>query len=175
MNNLVISNIIRFIFLLAAQILVFNNIDLFGFINPFPYILFILLYPSTGSKPALYLSSFFLGLTIDMFEYSGGTHAAASLMLALSRPYLLKFSFGVSYQYHNLNIMEKTTKDVFKGLEVLTYLGLGVIIHHCVLFTLEILRFNFIWQILLRTLLTTIFTLIVSIIIIYLIKKPSKK
>ena len=47
-------------------------------------------------------------------------------------------------------------------------------VSHFVLFLLEIFRFNFFWEILLRTLLATLFTLLLSIITIYLIK-PSKR
>lgn len=173
-NNTVLFNSIRFIVLLTTQILIFNNIDLFGFINPYPYILFILLFPSDSNRATLYLSSFFLGLFVDMFENSGGVHAAACLILAFARPNLLKFAFGISYQYHTINLVERVTKDLFKKFEVITYLVLSVLIHHCVLFSLEILRFNFFWEILLRTLLSSICTIVVSIVLIYLIK-PSKK
>ncbi|MBB1138403.1 rod shape-determining protein MreD [Myroides sp. WP-1] len=172
--NSAISNITRFVFLLIAQVLIFNNLDLLSFINPFPYILFIILYPTDGNKALFYVSSFLLGLTIDMFENSGGVHAAASLILAFSRPLVLKFSFGISYQYHNLNVLKKVTKDLFSSMEVFGYLIFTVVIHHVVLFALEFLRFNFIWEILLRTLLTTIATLLSCILIIYLIK-PSKR
>ena len=174
MNNIALSNIGRFFILMILQILIFNNIDLFSFINPFPYILFIVLYPTNGNKPLLYISSFLLGLTVDIFSNSGGVHAAASLTLAATRPYLLKISFGVSYHYHNLNIARKVTNDLFKSFEVFTYLSLSILVHHIVLFGLEFLRFNFILEILLRTLLTTIATLLSSILII-LIMKPSKK
>ena len=44
MNSAVIMSFVRFFLLLAAQIIIFNNIDLFGYINPFPYILFIILF-----------------------------------------------------------------------------------------------------------------------------------
>jgi hypothetical protein len=174
MNSTAFSNIARFIALWAAQVLIFNNIDLFSFINPFPYILFIILYPTNGNRALLLVASFLLGLSVDMFENSGGIHAAASLSLAFVRPSILKFSFGISYQYHNLNILKKVTGDVFKSMEVFTYLAFSVIIHHVVLFMLEFFRFNFIWEILLRTLLTTIATLLTCILIIYLIK-PAKK
>ncbi|MDM1397324.1 rod shape-determining protein MreD [Myroides odoratimimus] len=174
MNSVAFSNIARFIALLIAQILIFNNIDLFGFINPFPYILFIILYPTDNNKAVFYLTSFFLGLIVDMFENSGGMHAAASLILAFARPSVLKFSFGISYQYHNLNIIKKITKDIFKSLEVFGYISISVVIHHIILFGLEFFRFNFIWEILLRTVLTTITTLLACILILFLIK-PSKK
>lgn len=174
MNSVAFSNIARFIALLIAQILIFNNIDSFGFINPFPYILFIILYPTDNNKAVFYLTSFFLGLIVDMFENSGGMHAAASLILAFARPSILKFSFGISYQYHNLNIIKKITKDIFKSLEVFGYISISVVIHHIILFGLEFFRFNFIWEILLRTVLTTITTLLACILILFLIK-PSKK
>ncbi|WP_121966869.1 rod shape-determining protein MreD [Myroides sp. N17-2] len=174
MNSVAFSNIARFIALLIAQILIFNNIDLFGFINPFPYILFIILYPTDNNKPLFYLASFILGIIVDMFENSGGIHAAASLILAFSRPSILKFSFGISYQYHNLNIIKKVTKDIFTSLEVFGYITISVVIHHLVLFGLEFFRFNFILEILLRTILTTVTTLLTCILILYLIK-PSKK
>ncbi|WP_010254565.1 hypothetical protein [Myroides injenensis] len=174
MNSIVLSNIARFICLLMAQVLIFNNIDLFTFINPFPYILFIILYPTNQDKAVFYITSFALGLIVDMFENSGGIHAAASLILAFVRPSILKFSFGISYQYHNLNIIKKVTNDLFRSLEVFGYIAICIIVHHIVLFGLEFLRFNFIFEIAIRTLLTTIFTLLTCILILFLIK-PTKK
>ena len=85
MNNALILNIVRFIFLLAVQIVIFNNIDLFGYINPYPYILFILLYPVNSNRAGLLITSFLLGLTIDLFTNSGGIHAASCLILAYVR------------------------------------------------------------------------------------------
>ncbi len=174
MNNAILSNTTRFILLLIAQVLIFNNLDILSFINPYPYILFIILYPADGNKPLLYISSFLLGITVDMFENSGGIHAAASLVLAFTRPSILKFAFGVSYQYHNLNIYRQVTKNIFSSSEVLTYIGLSIAIHHITLFALEFLRFNFVSEILIRSLLTTIATFISCVLILYLIK-PSKK
>ncbi|MEC4115001.1 rod shape-determining protein MreD [Myroides pelagicus] len=174
MNSIVLSNIGRFIILLLVQVLIFNNIDLLGYINPFPYILFIILYPTNGNKALLYLSSFLLGLAVDMFINSGGIHAAASLILAFARPMILKFSFGISYQYHNLNILKKVTKDMFKSLEVFSYISISILVHNLVLFALEFFRFNFIFEILSRTIITMISTLLCCILIIYLLK-PSRK
>ncbi|MTG97094.1 MULTISPECIES: rod shape-determining protein MreD [Myroides] len=174
MNSIVLSNIGRFITLLLVQVLIFNNIDLFGSINPFPYILFIILYPSSGNKALLYLTSFLLGLAVDMFINSAGIHAAASLILAFARPMILKFSFGISYQYHNLNILKKVTKDIFNSLEVFSYISISILVHNITLFALELFRFSFVLEILSRTIITMITTLLCSVLIIYLIK-PSKK
>jgi rod shape-determining protein MreD len=99
MNSTVIINILRFILLLALQVIIFNRIDLFGFINPYPYILFILLYPVNGNKAGLLLSSFLMGLLLDMFLNSGGSHAVACVSLAYLRPTFFKFGFVKFYKY----------------------------------------------------------------------------
>lgn len=161
-------NIARFILLLLAQVLIFNRMDLFGFVNPFPYILFIILYPVNGNKTGLLVSSFFLGLIMDMFWNSGGVHAAACLVLAYFRPAIFKFSFGLSYEYQTVKLNDSLTPERF------SFILIAVIIHHFTLFILEIFKLSSILDILVRTVLSTLFTIITSIIIIYLIK-PSKR
>ena len=84
MNSTLLANSIRFILLLAAQVLIFNNIDFFGFINPFPYILFIILYPVNGNKTGLLVASFFLGLLMDMFCNSGGRASEGDVVIPLA-------------------------------------------------------------------------------------------
>ena len=161
-------NFVRFFLLLTAQIVIFNNIDLFGYINPFPYILFIILYPVNGNKPMLIISSFLLGITMDLFSNSGGVHAASCLILAYSRPYLFKFAFGLSYEYQTVRINDVLTPERF------SFLLLAVIVHHFTLFILEVFQLSSLWDILLRTILGTLFTLLICIIIIYIFK-PSRR
>ncbi len=165
-NNLL--NIFRFVILLTIQILIFNNINLFGYINPYPYLLFILLYPVNGNRSVLLLSSFLIGLLLDMFLNSGGVHATASLVLAFVRPSLFKFSFGLSYEYQTVKIADKISP------ERITFLFLAVIIHHFILFSLEYYRLSLIFDVFIRTLYTSLFTLLFCLLIIYLIK-PSKR
>lgn len=168
MNSAVLFNIARFILLLAAQILIFNNMDFLGYINPYPYILFIVLYPVNGNKIGLLLSSFALGLILDMFCNSGGVHAAASIILAYYRPYIFKFSFGLSYEYQTVKLNDTLTPERF------SFLLIAVVLHHFVLFLLEVFRLNFIFEIILKTIVSTIFTLLMCILIIYLIK-PNRR
>jgi len=168
MNSALLGNIARFILLLVAQVLIFNRIDLFGFINPFPYVLFIILYPVNGNKSGLLAASFLLGLLMDMFWNSGGVHAAACLVLAYYRPAIFKFSFGLSYEYQTVRLNDVVT------LERFSFLLIAIVLHHFVLFVLEVFKVSFLWDILVRTVLSTIFTIITCIIIIYIIK-PSKR
>lgn len=168
MNSAVLINIARFFLLLAAQVLIFNNINFFGYLNPFPYVLFIILYPVNGNKSGLLLSSFMLGIIMDMFCNSGGVHAAASITLAYLRPTFFRFAFGVSYEYQTVKINDKLTPERF------SFILISIVTHHFVLFILETFRLNFFFNILIQTIFSTIFTIIVSIIIIYLFK-PSKR
>jgi hypothetical protein len=168
MNSALLFNIARFILLLAAQVLVFNNINFLGYINPYPYVLFIILYPVNSNKTGLLVASFLLGLMVDMFCNSGGVHAAACLVLAFVRPYIFKFAFGLSYEYQTVKLNDVLTPQRF------SFLVVAVVIHHFVLFLLEIFQMSFIFEILLKTILSTIFTIIICIIIIYLIK-PNRR
>lgn len=169
MNSAILYNIARFILLLAAQVTIFNNINFLGYINPFPYILFIILYPVNGNKSGLLIGSFLLGLTMDLFMNSGGVHAASCLVLAYSRPSIFKFSFGLSYEYQTVRLNDVLTPERF------SFIFLSVVLHHIVLFILEIFTFDYFWSIILRTLVSTIFTIIISILIIYLIKPNNKR
>jgi hypothetical protein len=168
MNSSVIMNIIRFILLLAIQVVIFNRLDLFGFLNPYPYILFILLYPVNGNRAGLLVSSFLMGIIMDMFLNSGGSHAVACVSLAYLRPTFFKFSFGISYEYQTVKINDRLSPERF------SFILISVVTHHLILYLLEVFRFSLILDVILRTLLTTLFTLLLCIIIIYLIK-PGKQ
>lgn len=168
MNSTVLVNIARFVLLLAAQVVLFNNLTLFGFVSSFPYVLFIMLYPVNGNRNALLAVSFLLGILMDMFANSGGVHAAACVILAYVRPALFKFSFGLSYEYQTVRLDDVLTPERF------SFILLSVGIHHLVLFGLEIFRVALFWDMLLRALFSTLFTIVVCIILIYLFK-PSRR
>jgi len=168
MNSSLFYNLFRFIILLSLQVIVFNNINLFGFISPFPYILFIILYPVNGNKSGLLVASFLLGIILDMFSNSGGIHTTACLLLAYFRPSIFKFAFGVSYEYQTIKLNDTLTPERF------SFLLVAVVLHHLVLFIFEAFQFSLLWDILIRTLLSSSITLIICIIIIYLIK-PNKR
>ena len=168
MNSALLVNISRFIVLLALQIIIFNNMNFLGYISPYPYILFIILYPVNGNKTVLVVASFLLGLIIDMFNNSGGAHATACLVLAYFRPSLFKFAFGLSYEYQTIKLNDVLTPERF------TFILLAILIHHLTLFLLETFQLTYILDTLTRTLLSTVFSIIICIIIIHLIK-PNKR
>jgi len=165
MSNILFINSIRFIVLILAQVLICNHINLLGYINPYIYIIFILLFPIRAYRIPLILISFFLGLIIDIFSDSLGVHAASSVVLAYARPLMLKTAFGVKYEYQTVKI-----EDTAKG-NLLLYILFAVIVHHAILFSLEIFSFSKSILILKNTAFSTIFTTVISLLIILLFNR----
>lgn len=164
-SNEFLTNAIRFIILILVQVILLNNINFLGYINPYLYILFILVFPFTGNRSLLIFLAFLLGLSIDIFTDSGGVHAAASTFIAYARPAILKFSFGVSYEYNTIKI-NKTAMS-----ERLTYISLMVLGHHLLLFSLEIFNFRHILLVLKSTLFSGMFSVILILCIILLFSR----
>lgn len=167
MNNPTIKHITLFVTLILAQVFIFDNMDLFGFISPFIYILFLILYPVKVNQLLFLFLGFILGLTMDFFSDTGGIHAAACLVIAHSRPLIFKYSFGVSYEYNSIKINQTDLR------ERLTYISSMVFLHHLVLFSLEIFTLSKILFILKFALFSSIFTILISLLfmIIFSTKK----
>ena len=89
MIRIVGRNIIRFLILILFQVLVLDNILLNGYLNPYFYVLFIILMPFETPRWLLLISGFLLGLSVDLFENTLGMHAAATVFMALVRPWVL--------------------------------------------------------------------------------------
>ena len=158
MTTLIPINTIRFIVLLLAQVILFNHVNFLSYINPYIYILFIAFYPVKNNRILFMLASFFIGVCVDMFLDSGGIHAASSVTIAYARPVILKFTFGVIYENQKIK---------FNALDLgskLVYISLLVLIHHFVLFYLEIFSVSKILIVLKKTLFSGIFTIFLSII-----------
>jgi len=168
MNSVAGINMARFVLLLLLQVVICNHIDFLGYINPYIYIIFIFLFPVREDRLVLLFVSFLLGLTIDMFSDSGGVHAAAAVSLAYARPILLKSAFGMLYEHQSIKF---SSTDIGS---LMTYISLGTIIHHTILFSLEIFNISNILLILKKTLFSSIFTIILSVLIIILFSRNRK-
>ncbi len=136
MSSLVINSI-RFILLMSFQVLALNHMNLGGYLNPYIYVLFIMLLPVHINKSLLLFLGFGTGLCIDYFGNTLGLHASATLLLAFMRPGVIQLFFK------NLDFSEKETPDIsrFGFMGFAKYTFVLVIFHHLVLFYLESLSF----------------------------------
>ena len=74
----IFNQLLKFLFLVGIQVVLLNHIQWNGYVNPYVYILFILLLPVETPNWLLLIAALITGLTIDMFGSSGGMHAAAT-------------------------------------------------------------------------------------------------
>ncbi len=167
--NEIIKNSVAFIVLVLLQVLVFNNISLFGYINPMPYVLWLLLFPLKKDKILYLLGAFFIGLTIDFFSNSGGIQAMASVFIAYTRLSVLK----LLYQKKEVDFSSFTVRTM-PTLKLIYYTIILVLTHHFIVFCFEFFDFSRIGSILKYTFVTSLFTLFLCAISISLFVKRSK-
>lgn len=152
-------NIVRFLLLVFFQVLVFNHLNFFGYINPMVYILFIYWYPIKENRTLLLLLSFFLGLTIDLFSDTMAIHTASVITIAFLRPSIMRFCFGVNYEFQSFKLSNSTKA------QQITFIALLILIHHIVFFSLEIFSFSNVLIILKKVGSTSLVTLLVCLLI----------
>lgn len=162
-NNEQLQIIVRFLALLFAQFLIFNRMDFMGFINPMVYLLFLYWFPIKERPAALLLWSFGLGLLIDLFSDTMAIHSAALLTAAFFRPAIMRFCFGVNYEFQSFKLSQ-TTKA-----QKITYLGLLIVVHHIVFFSLEAFGWSHFFSISKKVLATALATLVICLLLISLL------
>lgn len=168
MNSLISIHSIRFFVLVFTQVVLFNHINFLGYINPFPYILFIALFPIKNNRTAIIGLSFILGLCVDFFLDTGSIHAAACLFIAYIRPVLLKFCFGTIYEHQSIKFETVEFGSKF------TYFTLLSLAHHFILFSLEIFNISKIFLVLQKTLFSSIFTILMCLLITIIFTRKTK-
>jgi rod shape-determining protein MreD len=154
----VIQNIIRFVLLVLFQVLVLNNIEFLGYVNPFLYILFILSLPAHTPRWLTLLLAFVLGLTIDAFSNTMGMHAFATVLAAFLRGGII--NLFISIEEGN----NPTPSFHSFGLSAyLKYIFVMILIHHATLFILEAFSFLNFWILSTKIILSSLITILLIV------------
>ena len=167
MIDLINRYVFRFFLVIFFQVLVLNNVQFNGYINPYFYLWYILVLPFETPGWMLLLIAFSLGLGVDVFPQgiagngsTLGTHTAATLLIAFMRPSVLRW-INPRDEY------EQGTYPDSKNYGFLWFLAYALImigIHHFVLFFLEDLSFRDFHRTLLRVVLSGFFTLVIILL-----------
>ncbi len=167
----IIQILIRFVFLIAVQVLVLNHVQWSGYINPYVYVFFILLLPIEIPKWLLLVSAFFTGLIVDMFANTGGMHAAAAVFTAFARPGVLRL-IAPRDGYEP----ETRLSPQIMGLKwFVTYISILIVLHHLVFFYVEVFRFSEFFITFYKAILNSIITIILIILGQYLFGRSLKR
>lgn len=153
-----INSILRYVLIstiiILLQILLFNNIQFSGYINPYVYIMIILILPTIIPTWILLIIAFFTGLIIDLFSGSPGMHTFATVLAAFFRPYVLTIiSPRDGYESGS-----EITMAMYGARWYFLYTITIVLLHHTTLFYIEVFRLSGFFRTLLRVILSSAFT-----------------
>ncbi len=129
----VLRNFLRFVLFTLIQVAIVKHLELGRFINPFLYVICILMLPINMNKGWVILIAFATGLLIDMFYNTMGMNAAACVFMAYCRP-------GVLRLYAPKGEYETSSRPTLSsmGLQwIISYSATLVFLHHLLLFYLE--------------------------------------
>ena len=153
--------IFRYVLLVSLQIFVLNNIQFSGYVNPYLYVIFIMLLPFEISGALMLILAFIMGLTIDIASYTLGYHTMATVFMAYFRIHLLHYIAPHDGYEPNMSptISSLGFAWFFKYATILT------LSHHFVLFWIESFSLIDLLPATLRALASSAFT--VFLIVIY--------
>ena len=155
---------IMFVSLVLVQVLIFNQVQFGGFFNPYVYILFVILLPLSTPRYLVLILAFALGFIIDVFSNSLGVHSAATVFIAYMRPLVIRI----------ISKREDDKRD-FPGLHqnkliwFVSYVVFMVLLHHLLLFYLEVYTFANFLNTLFRVVLSSLFSIIVIVLSQFLV------
>lgn len=115
------------------------------------------------NRSAQMLIALVLGLTLDYFRHFPGFYAAACVMIAYIRPFLINIM--IPQEGADSNYEEPSIQSMGGILPYLIYAGVLTFIHNGWLFLLEAWQFGDIWYFFIKTLLSTAISLLVILIV----------
>ncbi len=148
-----LRNIVRLAAFILIQVYILNKIPhLHRFITPYLYYLFILWLPFSVSRIWLLFIGFFLGLILDYFMMTPGLHAAACLLIAYVRPFII--SILAPKDNAEFNYREPSPKAM-QWTPYAVYVFILTLLHHSYLVFLEWLNFGSFLDFLIKVVCTT--------------------
>lgn len=160
--NLVVKNILRLIVILLIQIFILNNIPpLHQFIVPYLYFVFLLWLPFRITRMTLLFVGLLLGLLVDMFYKTPGLHAAASLLIAFIRPFIIGLLLPKeTTEWGN----EEPSRYTMGPMPYTTYIIMLTLLHHFYLVFLEWMQFGSFFYFLGKVIATSLVSLLLILI-----------
>lgn len=171
MGRELINNITRFVLIVLVQVLLLNQVNFSGIINPYIYIYFLLVLPADFNRNIGLILGFFLGLTIDLFSHTLGMHTIASVFAAYARPFALRYMAPRDgYESSKVPSIQQMGFLWFN-----TYAIIIILFHHFILFFMESFKMSGLWFTIGKALVSSLLTLILCTIAELLFARKSGK
>ncbi|MAZ00683.1 MAG: hypothetical protein CMP58_00625 [Flavobacteriales bacterium] len=135
----------------------FNNVNFLGFINPWIYIILIIIIPQSIKENYLIMISFLMGLLLDSIFSTSGINTISLISVAWLRNYVLKKIFSGKN-----NDKKKFISIKNNGFNLyLKYVTTIVFIHHGILIIIDYINFVKISEIMTKTILSSIISIVI--------------
>ncbi len=154
--------VVKIVIIFLLQVWVFNNLYLFRYATPYPYIVTLLFFPINASKIATTLYGGVFGLLLDIVSGMPGLHTASFTLVGFLRNYLL-----VPFIDPDMETARALSSRKHLGRVLLLLLEL-TLIHHAFFFGLEAIQGIHITYFLLRFATSFLFTYLLSVIFLLL-------
>ena len=149
----------RYILVMLLQVLLFDQLQLWGVCHPYIYILCLLMMPITLPHTVDMLIGAGVGLLMDVFCNSLGIHTAACILLMFIRPYLIG---SIVNDKDRLN--EQISLRSFGTEAFIKYVVILVIVHHLTVFMLAAWSWHHIGFVLMETLVSSLITIVTILV-----------
>ena len=167
MNSITLKTFASFVILVLFQVFIFNQMNLFGYINPMLYVLFLFNYRFDRNQTLFIFIGFLLGFFIDLMSQTGGAHTIASLSVSFLRPIIIRNAFGITAE------LPKSFQSDPRIINKAVFLLFFILLHHLIYFVVVYFSWDAFSLILKSTSLTAFFSLLLVVIISSLFK-PTK-
>ena len=142
-----------FLIYTVVQVLLLRNVALFHVAFPFIYVGFIILLPVNINRLFTLIAAFFYGFIIDLFYNTLGINAAACVLVAFVRMYVLNFITDSSTD----DVQEPNLQNL--GFKKFSFFCISLLfVHHLVLFYSEAFSFNIFFNTLFKVLMSALFS-----------------
>ncbi|MFI3267941.1 MAG: hypothetical protein R3Y51_04395 [Rikenellaceae bacterium] len=156
-----------YILIVFLQMILFDNIQITGYLNIIIYPLFLILLPFNTNRIILLFLGAVLGLTADIISCSFGVYSIVFIFLGFVRPFLLRLFVKTDLE----DSPAMPVSGVMGAASFLQYLFVIMFLTFVSVTFLERLTLDYLWVAMLKILVSTV----VSSLIIYFLQLPLNK
>lgn len=153
-----IKQIWRLLILVLLQVLLFDHLQIVGWGFPMVYVLFLMNLPIQIPRWAEMLIGGAIGLFFDLWNSTLGVHIAACVTFSYFRPILLsRFTQDVE------RVKGQICSHSIGRVEYIKCIAILTVIHHLMVFALEMWSWSNWWMVIVQTLISSILTILIII------------
>ena len=148
----------RYVLVMLLQVLLFDQLQLWGACHPYIYVLCLMMMPITLPHSVDMVIGAGAGLIMDIFSNTLGVHMAACTLLMFIRPYLIGVIVNDKDRLNEQISLRAIGMEAF-----IKYVVILVLIHHITIFSLAAWSWDHFGFVLLETIVSSFITITVII------------